>query len=127
MCRGVADLQCIANDSFCQILMHERTPNRELDWVRSVPGRVPHQAVLFDRGNNSAMFVVRVNYGSYNIADSFVSGKKCPKSLTIFSQSVECAQTFDFLVLKHGELTTITHIIIVCNLILPDTPALFKC
>ena len=89
--------------------MYESTPITVLEWVEGTPGNIPDQSVMFGYHSlNDAMFVARVYDGSATEGGSFVTQQSCAEYLWYSMDWPRCKTTFDILVLKHGEVTSIS-------------------
>ena len=86
---------------FIQILMYESSSWTVLQWVTAVLCTIPDQAVKFDNCTEmDAMFVARVYVHSLRVG-AFTSSHPCAEYYRL--NRAQCANQFEFLVLKHSE------------------------
>ena len=89
--------------------MYESTPTTVLEWVETTPGNIPGQSVMFGyHGLDGAMFVAQVHDGSETEGGSFITQQLCAEYLLNRKKRPRCTTTFDIIVLKHGEETSMS-------------------
>ena len=98
----------IVTTTIFQILMYEAVPGRLLHRVTTEPGRIPDQAVIFEkRSEDDAMYVVKVSNGTCTQLGIYETNKPCAEYLNTPLGERRCVPTFKFLVLKYGEYASV--------------------
>ena len=109
-----------------QILMYANTIYTVLEWVRSVPGHIPEQAVIFEnRSPNETMYVVKMTDGSITEGGLYETNKLCAEYLNFIRLGyveAKCVSTFEFLVYRHCEYLTLITINCVTGLLVNSSP-----
>ena len=98
--------------------MYHKTLGTVLQWVTAVSGHIPDQAVIFkNRSQDDNMYVVKVTDGSTMEAGLYEINRTCAeylKNVNLLQQTPRCSSTFEFLVVQHGECTTMPQVTKYC-------------
>ena len=88
--------------------MYEAVPGRLLHWVATESGRIPDQAVIFEkRSEDDAMYVAKVTEGTFTQLGMYETNKPCAEYLSAALAEGRCVPTFEFLVLRYGEYVSV--------------------